>query len=75
MLFLVKLYFPFFVQYLDDILCAFPEDLIDETCHNFKKYNTQIQFPIERENKSNVPFLNTLDKIVKFDNKIYTKKY
>lgn len=47
---------PFLVQYVD----ALPKDSIDETCLIFSEYNTYRDFTIERENKSNVHFLNTL---------------
>lgn len=50
----------FVYKYVDDIVCAVPSDMIDSTLDVFNSYSEHLQFTVEKENNSSVPFLDTL---------------
>lgn len=49
---------PFLYIFVDDILTAIPEGIIDETLEMFNSINGKIQFTIEIEKDSTIPFLD-----------------
>lgn len=51
--------FPFIYKFVDDIICAVPHDMIQVTVDTFNKFNKNIQFTVEIETDSSVPFLDT----------------
>lgn len=51
---------PFIKKYVDDIICAVPQDSIDLTLNIFNNVHPRLQFTIEREVDNAVPFLDTL---------------
>lgn len=57
--------FPFIYKYVDDIVCAIPEVLIDETLTVFNSFNINIKFTVETEKDRSVPFLDT--RLVRLD--------
>lgn len=69
----VDFQFPFISQYVDDIICALPNNRIEETLNIFNSFNTKLIFTIEKEDSHNsVPFLDTRvirtpDGIIKLD--------
>lgn len=49
-------------QYVNDIICAVPEDGVDTTnttLQVFNSYNDKLQFTVEKETNNAVPFLDT----------------
>lgn len=51
---------PFIKKYVDDLICAVPEDKVDEILNTFNAYDRHIQFTVEKENEDNsIPFLDT----------------
>lgn len=50
---------PFIFKYVDDIVCAVPEDKVDEILTTFNGFNPHLQFTVEREFDFGVPFLDT----------------
>lgn len=51
---------PFLKKYVDDLICAIPNDKITELISIFNNYDPNIQFTIETEHDQSVPFLDTL---------------
>lgn len=51
---------PFIKKYVDDIICAVPENEVDSTLQVFNSIHQNIQFTVERETNHAVPFLDTL---------------
>lgn len=50
---------PFIKKYVDDVVCAVPSDKINVTLTLFNSFNPHIQFTIEEESQSSIPFLDT----------------
>lgn len=50
--------FPFIAQYVDDILCAVPENKLESTLTIFNMFDKDIEFTMETENMRSVPFLD-----------------
>ena len=51
--------FPFLFQYVDDLLTAVPYEKVNETLILFNSFNQHLQFTVEEEQNSSVPFLDT----------------
>lgn len=51
---------PFLYKFVDDIITAIPKDQIHDTLQAFNSFNEHVQFTIETETNSAVPFLDTM---------------
>ncbi|XP_058817322.1 uncharacterized protein LOC131680624 [Topomyia yanbarensis] len=51
---------PVLRKYVDDLVLALPKNQVQQTLHIFNSYNENIQFTIELESDSKLPFLDTL---------------
>jgi hypothetical protein len=49
---------PFLFIYVDDVLTAIPENLVEETLEMFNAINPKIQFTIETEKDGSIPYLD-----------------
>lgn len=50
---------PFSYQFEDDIVAGFPEDKKDAVTDTLNKFETNIQFTVERKSQMTMPFLDT----------------
>ena len=49
----------FYYRYVDDILCAVPEESIEMLINTFNSYHNRLQFTIEKSEQNKINFLDT----------------
>jgi len=55
----VPIEFPFLYQYVDDIVCAIPENAVQAVLDTLNKFDDHLDFTVEIEKEGGVPFLDT----------------
>jgi predicted GIY-YIG superfamily endonuclease len=50
----------FYYRYVDDVICALPENKIEEFNERLNSYHRRLQFTVEIERESQIAFLDTL---------------
>lgn len=65
--------FAFIRKYVDDIICALPQNEIQETLNIFNSFHPDIQFTVEVESGGSVPFLDT--KVIRTNNQLTVDWY
>lgn len=64
---------PFIKKYVDDIICAVPEQTVAYTLYILNSFHQKIQFTVENETNFSVPFLDTL--VIRRDTVVVTDWY
>lgn len=64
---------PFIKKYVDDIICAVPEQAVAYTLYILNSFHPKIQFTVENETDFSVPFLDTL--VIRRDTVVITDWY
>ncbi|XP_044761653.1 uncharacterized protein LOC123318931 [Coccinella septempunctata] len=70
----VPFHIPFIKKYVDDIICAVPEEQVNYLLEKFNNHHRRVQFTLEKETDRSVPFLDT--KVIRLpDNRLILDWY